>query len=179
MDLQVAIFLLIFLSLSCLATLGICYVEIRSCWRQYRLSIETQRLRKLNIIIGDEDAIINVDNVVDKECVLEAALEPATTAILAAAAVGSSENDQYHFSGLENHLNHFDLDIGQYQDLPTVVQPQPPVTSTDYHNNTNASPHNGHDRMIAFHEDVFSANNHHLIYAASHQRFQRDMGAFV
>jgi hypothetical protein len=43
MDLQVAIFLLIFLSLSCLATLGICYVEIRSCWRQYRLSIETQR----------------------------------------------------------------------------------------------------------------------------------------
>ena len=46
---------------------------------------------------------------------LEAALEPATTAILAAAAVGSSENDQYHFSGLENHLNHFDLDIGQYQ----------------------------------------------------------------
>ena len=25
-----------------------------------------KRLRKLNIIIGDEDAIINVDNVVDK-----------------------------------------------------------------------------------------------------------------
>ena len=43
MDLQVAIFLLIFLSLSCLATLGICFVEIRSCWRQYRLRIETQR----------------------------------------------------------------------------------------------------------------------------------------
>ena len=35
----------------------------------------------------------------------------------------------------------------------------------------------GHGGM--FHEDVFSANNHHLIYAASHQRFQRDMGAFV
>ena len=35
----------------------------------------------------------------------------------------------------------------------------------------------GHGGM--FHDDVFSANNHHLIYAASHQRFQRDMGAFV
>ena len=67
---------------------------------------------------------------VDKECVLEAALEPAATAILAAAAVGS-ENDQYQFP---NHLNHFDLDIGQYQELPAI---QPPVTSTDYlHNNS-------------------------------------------
>ena len=37
MDLQVTLFLLI------VATLGFCCVEIRSCWRQYRLSIETQR----------------------------------------------------------------------------------------------------------------------------------------
>ena len=76
--------------------------------------------------------MINVDNVVDKECVLEAALEPAATTILAAAAVGS-ENDQYHFP---NHLNHFDLDIGQYQELPPI---QPPVTSTDYHHNNSAA----------------------------------------
>ncbi len=36
MDLQVAIFLLIFLSISSLATIGICFVELRSCWRNYR-----------------------------------------------------------------------------------------------------------------------------------------------
>ena len=94
-----------------------------------------------------------------KECVLEAALEPAATAILATAAVGSSENDQYHFSGLENHLNHFDLDIGQYQDLPTVVQPQPPVTSTDYHNNTNAPPHNGMKSFLKEHSYFYIINN--------------------
>ena len=128
----------------------------------------------MNIIVDDEDAVINVDNVVDKEVVLEAALEPAATAILAAsAAVTGSENDQYHFP---NHLNHFDLDIGQYHDLPPPIQP--PVTSNaDYHNNSAQGGHSGG----MFHEDVFSGNgnNHHLIYAASHQRFQRGMGAFV
>lgn len=51
MDLQVAIFLLIFLSLSSLATLGICYVEIRSCWRNYRMR-KTQKTR------GDELAYL-------------------------------------------------------------------------------------------------------------------------
>ena len=61
MDLQVAIFLLIFLSLSSLATIGICFVEIRSCWRQYRLKVETQRLRKLNIIVDDADQILDPD----------------------------------------------------------------------------------------------------------------------
>jgi hypothetical protein len=104
------------------------------------------------------------DLAVFKECVLEAALEPAATAILAAAAVGSSENDQYHFSGLENHLNHFDLDIGQYQDLPTSVQPQPSVTSTDYHNNTNASPHNGMKSFLKEHSQLHFHESFLLCY---------------
>ena len=43
MDLQVTLFLLILLPLSFFATLGFCCVEIRSFWRQYRLSIQTQR----------------------------------------------------------------------------------------------------------------------------------------
>ena len=43
MDLQVTLFLLIFLPLSFLATLRFCCVEIRSCWRHCRLSIQTQR----------------------------------------------------------------------------------------------------------------------------------------
>ena len=43
MDLQVTLFLLIFLPLSFFATLGFCCVEIRSCWRHCRLSIQTQR----------------------------------------------------------------------------------------------------------------------------------------
>lgn len=42
MDLQVAIFLLIFLSISSLATLGICFVELRSCWRNYRAKHESK-----------------------------------------------------------------------------------------------------------------------------------------
>ena len=67
MDLQVAIFLLIFLSLSSLATIGICFVEIRSCWRQYRLKVETKKLRKLNILDDNEELTIEHDN----DCVIE------------------------------------------------------------------------------------------------------------
>lgn len=66
MDLQVGIFLLIFLSLSSLATIGICFVEIRSCWRQYRLKVETKKLRKLNILDENEELAIDADN----ECVI-------------------------------------------------------------------------------------------------------------
>jgi hypothetical protein len=43
MDLQVAIFLLIFLSISSLATIGICFVELRSCWRNYRSRNSTKQ----------------------------------------------------------------------------------------------------------------------------------------
>lgn len=42
MDFEVAVFLLIFLSLGVLATVGICFVEIRSCWRNYRLEKSQQ-----------------------------------------------------------------------------------------------------------------------------------------
>lgn len=43
MDLQVAVFLLIFLSISSLATLGICFIELRSCWRNHVLKKTRKR----------------------------------------------------------------------------------------------------------------------------------------
>jgi hypothetical protein len=62
MDLQVAIFLLIFLSLSSLATIGICIVELRSCWRQYRFRIECLKLRKLNLTVENVEHLSNIAN---------------------------------------------------------------------------------------------------------------------
>ena len=50
MDFEVAIFLLIFLSLGVLATVGICFVEIRSCWRNYRL----EKFLQDNYFLADE-----------------------------------------------------------------------------------------------------------------------------
>lgn len=166
MDLQVAIFLLIFLSLSSLATIGICFVEIRSCWRQYRLRVETQRLRKMNIIVDESEECI-VENVVDKDLVLEAALEPSTGTT---ATILAMEPNHY------NHFNHDQFSEQDYETFPYhhshhSVQNVPEL----YHHQAMFSPNI---------EEVFSSNNHqhHLIYASSHaaQRFQqRGMGAFV
>ena len=66
MDLQVAVFLLIFLSISSLATLGICFIELRSCWRNHVLKKTRKR---------------------DELVCLEAA-RAANSAALAAAAAG-------------------------------------------------------------------------------------------
>ena len=44
-------------------SVGICFVEIRSCWRQYRFRVEMQRLRKLNVNIDNIDVeLLNPNN---------------------------------------------------------------------------------------------------------------------
>ena len=164
MDLQVAIFLLIFLSLSSLATIGICFVEIRSCWRQYRLRVETQRLRKLNIIVeeGDHELVVGAaDQNGDKECnnaVLEAALEPAS------ALIAAEQNSHQH--PYVTHMNHVD----QHGDL-------------DLENNHDMMDHSAEQAYHGlYHQhprshEVFAPHHHQLIYASHH--FPRGMGAFV
>ena len=58
MDIEIAIFLLLFLSLSLLATIGICFVEIRSCWRNYRT--RKYRYEYYNIEPPNEVCICNM-----------------------------------------------------------------------------------------------------------------------
>ena len=64
-------------------SVGICFVEIRSCWRQYRFRVEMQRLRKLNVNIDNIDVeLLNPNNtgIVEKgdHCLLDqsAMLDP-------------------------------------------------------------------------------------------------------
>lgn len=117
----------------------------------------------MNIIVDESDECI-VDNV-DKDLVLEAALaEPSTGTTATIIAMEP------------NHYNHFTSNHDQFngeQDYELAYHP---------HHSVQNIPELYHQHQAMFNpnlDEVFSSNNHHLIYA-HHQRFQqRGMGAFV
>ena len=137
-----------------------------------------------------------------QDCVLEAALEPAVllAGVVDPVVISTGNTSAYHLDN-HGHLDHFDIDTLNYNEIPAItdipdinnipVVSNIPVSSAAsavvadsvYHSHS----HNPHG---IFHDEagMFSTNQqqqHHLIYAAStnHQqpsRFQpRGMGAFV
>jgi len=76
MDPNAAIFLLSFLSVSSLATLGICFVELRSCWRSYR---ERQAFKQRIAALAFEDNEFLAVCLAAAAAAEEGEIEPMTT----------------------------------------------------------------------------------------------------
>ena len=162
MDLQVGIFLLIFLSLSSLATIGICFVEIRSCWRQYRLKVETKKLRKLNILDENEELTIDPDN----ECL----------------ALEAADNE------MEQHQILYNPGLNPLANNPSApIEHHAVALASNEHILQQPEEYN----QPAFHNQIEEVylNNHQLIYHSGHHRLpaharsqgdpRQHLGAFV
>lgn len=89
MDLQVAVFLLIFLSISSLATIGICFVEIRSCWRNYRRRRHRKRHDLATILM---DGSTNIQAVRQMEEIIAAVDESTALEYMIPTDDGSGSN---------------------------------------------------------------------------------------
>jgi len=99
MDLQVAIFLLIFLSISSLATIGICFAELRSCWRNYRSRHTTkQRNAAAAAALGVDDNEFAAACLAAAAAAEDAAIAPMTTVGAYGGAHGN--NGYYYQDGL-------------------------------------------------------------------------------
>jgi len=156
MDLQVGIFLLIFLSLSSLATIGICFVEIRSCWRQYRLKVETKKLRKLNILDENEELAIDADN----ECVIGLDADPSGEMDQNQSILYSTGCQMNPSAPLEHHEH--------------VLQPEDQYSQPTFHNQIE-------EVYLNNHQLIYHAGHHRLPHPRSQgdPRQQQHLGAFV
>lgn len=177
MDLQVAIFLLIFLSLSSLATIGICFVEIRSCWRQYRFRVEMQKLRKLNLAVENANGEIVVPSTAlinDKDhCLLESAMDPMLEQpIINSYGIMVDPSEHHNPMDLESNSDHLLLPHNSSETFELSHFD----TSPAHHSAPGVMYHHGnhhHDHQAL--EEMFHSQ---MIYSSPH-RLSCGMGAFV
>ena len=165
MDLQVAVFLIIFLSLSSLATIGICFVEIRSCWRQYRFRVETQKLRRLNLTVEHLEEVIEKDAAAVQQILEHQPLKPL------------EPSTPYLFQ----HLDHLDMEHDKWNHhvlSPPVSEPAYHMQRL-YHDHQPPRPEFGLRRNLDQDDFEDATNNHHFIYASHHRTNHMGIGAFV